>query len=214
MNSSRKKKGSRGARRGGRQRVRSAASNLQPSQLVPTMKLSHVFRFTSGAGTYGGGGITRAQLLNLLLYTPTATTSVRLFEAVRLRRVQVWTNPPVLGGSPVSCSVEWLGENSPSTLVSDQSMGVRPAYIDTRPPANASNRWWSISGFSESDVLFILTAPPNSIIDVMVDVRLVEAEAPTAGDVPAAATIGQLYCNYLDGIITHILAPIGYQVLP
>jgi hypothetical protein len=187
---------------------------MQPPRLIPTMKLTHRFRFQTGTNSFGGGGITRARLLNLLLYTPTAITSVRLMQAVRLKRVQVWTNPPVLGAAPVTCAVEWLGQNAPSTLVEDQSMGIRPAHIDTRPPPSSSDRWWSISGFLETDVLFVLTAPPNSIVDVTLEVRLVESEAPVSGDIPAGATVGQLYGNYLDGLASGLLSPLGYVALP
>jgi hypothetical protein len=202
--------------RGGRsnKRGRGGATILQPPRLVPTMKLSHRFRFTTAANNFGGGSITRKNLLNLMLYTPTAITSVRLMQAVRLKRVQIWTNPSVLGAAPVICAIEWLGQNAPSTLVEDTSMGIRPAHVDCRPPPSSSDRWWSISGFLETDVLFNLTAPPNSVIDVTVEIRFVEAEAPTAGDVPAGAIIGQLYGNYLDGLASGLLAPAGYVALP
>jgi hypothetical protein len=142
------------------------------------------------------------------------TTTVRVFEAVRLKRVMMWTNPSALGSPPVNIAVEWLGENSPSVFVADSSMGVLPARISTSPPANSSNRWWSMSGNLESDVLFNLTVVANTVIDILVEVRQVENETPTAGDTPAGATLGQLYGGYLDGIITGGLTPVGYTVIP
>jgi hypothetical protein len=72
-----------------------------------------------------------------------------------------------------------------------------------------------MSGTSNvNEVLFALTVPANTVIDVRMDLRLVEAEAPTAGDVPTGATLGQLYGNYLDGLSSGKLTPVGYTVLP
>jgi len=153
-------------------------------------------------------------LLNLVLVTPTAVTSVRLFEGVRLKRLELWTQPVALGSPASNLSVEWLGENGPSTVVSDTSIGVSPAHIRTRPPPCSSSQWWCMSGQQESDGLFTLNLPANSTIDVILDVRFVETENPTAGDIPAGAGIGQLYGDYLDGISSGKVIPIGYTVLP
>lgn len=180
---------------------------------VPTISLSHRFRFTNGtnAGSYL---ITRGNVLNLILYATSAITSVRLFEAVRVKRVEIWSNPTALGSAPTSVSLEWLGVQGPSTFHSDTTMGVSPAHIVTQPPANSSDRWWSMSGQNEADNLFGLSLPADSVVDVTLELRLVETEAPTAGDVPAGAALGQLYGDYLDGLSSGKLAPVGYTPLP
>jgi len=75
-------------------------------------------------------------------------------------------------------------------------------------------KWWSISGTSEADVLFSITLPAESVIDVNCELRLVEKETPTAGDAAVAATLGQVYGDYLDGIASGKLVPSGFTVLP
>jgi hypothetical protein len=187
--------------------------SIRVPQYVPTISLSHKFRFNSGSNT-GGFSITRKNLLNLLLVATSATTTARLIEGVRLRLVEMWTNPVALGASPTSLQLEWFGENSPSTLISDVSMGVNPAHVRAEPPTSSSNQWWSMSGNQETDPLFSISVPANTIIDVAVELRLVESETPTAGDVPAGATLGQLYGDYLDGLPSGKLAPDGYTALP
>jgi hypothetical protein len=71
-----------------------------------------------------------------------------------------------------------------------------------------------LSGQQENDLLFELVLPANCVIDVTVELRFVEAEAPTAGDVPAGAVLGTLYGDYLDGIGSGKLSPVGYNVIP
>jgi hypothetical protein len=177
------------------------------------MGLTHKFRFENGTnnGTYN---ITRGNLLNMVLVATSAVTTVRPFEAVRLRKVEMWANPVALGSAPSNIQIEWLGENSPSTVISDTGMGVRPGHVASVPPPSSSNRWWSISGTSESDVMFSMTIPADSVIDVTVELRFVEQEPPTAGEVPAGATIGQVYGDYLDGIASSKLVPVGFTLLP
>lgn len=179
----------------------------------PTISLKHTFRYANGSNN-GAFSITRANLLNQLLVAISAVTTTRLLQAVRLRSVEIWTNPTALGSGPNSTQIEWVGENSPSTIISDTTMGVTPAHIRTTPPQDSSNRWWSISGTSESDVLFTMSLALDSIIDVTVDLRYIDQEGPTAGDVPVGATVGKLYGNYLDGHASAKLTPIGYTALP
>jgi hypothetical protein len=185
---------------------------VQPPAFIPTLKLTHKFRFVNAGGTTVS--ITRKNLLNLVLTATTATTTVRLIEAIRLKKVELWTQPTALGNAPITVQLEWLGENSPSTVTSDTTMGVRPAHIRSIPPSASSNRWWSMSGSLETDVLFSIQCPANTYCDLTAELRLVEQEAPTAGDVPAGAAVGQLYGDYLDGIAGGAWVPIGLVTLP
>jgi hypothetical protein len=188
-----------------------ALSHIPP--FIPTVTSNHVFRFLNGANN-GVFTITRANLLNLLLVTPTAISSVRLLEAVRLKAVEIWSQPSQLGSANSSVTLEWLGQFGPSTVVSDIPVGVTPGHIRSSPPSDASERWWSMSGFNETDNLFTLSLPINCVIDVSLEMRFVEQESPTFADIPAGATVGQLYGYYLDGITSGKLAPTGLTVLP
>jgi hypothetical protein len=184
-------------------------SALIPPPFVPTLALKHNFRFIdSTGGTYT---ITRASLLNLIVTATSAITTVRLLEAVRLIKIRSWGSPS--GATIETNSIEWLGENSPSTLISDSSMGVRPAHISTCPPPSSSNQWWSMSGSLETDDLFVVITSVGTVLDITVEIRLVESEAPTAGPVPAGATIGKVYGVPLDGLGGNLI-PVGFVTLP
>jgi hypothetical protein len=71
-----------------------------------------------------------------------------------------------------------------------------------------------MSGSNEADQLFSLVLPADTVIDVLTSIRLVDNEASTAGEVPAGATPGTLYYDYLDGIASAKLAPVSVSVLP
>jgi hypothetical protein len=184
-------------------------SALIPPPFVPTLALMHKFRFIDSTG--GSYTITRASLLNLIVTATSATTTVRLLEAVRLIKIRSWGSPS--GATIETNSIEWLGENSPSTLISDSSMGVRPAHISTCPPPSSFNQWWSMSGSLETDDLFVVTTSVGTVLDITVEIRLVESEAPTAGPVPAGATIGKVYGVPLDGLGGNLI-PVGFVTLP
>lgn len=208
---------SRGPRRGGRKSGQAGVSRTAPPEFVPTFSLGHKFRFTTAASDVSAKSITRAMLLNLYTMAVTTTTQNRIITAVKLKRVSVWGGVPALGGASKPVTVEWTGSQAPSTIHTDSTMGIRPAYVTTVPPQDTSDRWWSISGSNESEVLFIITAPAGSIIDVDLSVRFADDEAAVVGEsgTSVASTVGHVYWNYLDGFASKTLAPVGgVTVLP
>lgn len=198
-------KGSRAPRRGGRQQA--AGSGMSnPPPFRPTISCSHRFRFENS--TRGGSStVTRGDILSMVVVAMSSTATVRILESVRLRSVEMWANPQSFGAGPPSMQIEWKGENAPSTVISDTSMGVRPAHIRSRPPARSSAQWWSMSGSQESDELFSLVLPNYCIVDVVVDMRFVDTENPSSGPSSTGLILGKLYAGYLDG--NAYLHPVG-----
>jgi len=193
----------------GRASARGGGASLSPPPFQPTVRLPHKFRFVNGAnsGTYG---ITRAMLLNLLQEgTTTGATSYRLIDSIRVKKVEVWANPSALGSAPTTVSIEWLGENGPSTIVSDTTMGVRPAHVSAVPPPASSNRWWSHTGSTESDSVFSLVLPIDCVVDVSTEVCLFDSQAAgTAGDIGGTSILGVLAYGPLDGYAGSKLTPV------
>jgi len=188
-------------------------ARLCPPEFVASPTFGHTFRFTNGSNV-GSFTITRANMLNLMQVAVTAITTMRPIEAIKLNRVRAWSNPPALGAPPTTTAVEWVGNQGPSVLHSDTSMGVRPACVMTRPPKDASERWWSMSNFNETDQLFTLILPADALVEVSTTIRLVDNESSIAGDIPAGATPGTFYYDYLDGIASGKLTPVSVAVLP
>jgi hypothetical protein len=209
--------GSRGMRREGRSLALGVGIGTpEPPQFQPTLKINQRLRYLGNAGG-ATVNITRGNLLNLYETALTATTTTRLFAAVKLKRVEVWASPDTnAGSSTLTASVEWLGVNAPSTINADSSLGMaRPLHVVSEPPIDASNRWWSLTGSNETEVLFKLVYPSYAVVDIIISARLFELETPVAGDAPAGATAGTLYENFLDGITSGMLTPLnGGLVLP
>jgi len=187
-----------------------------PPEFVPTFAIGHKFRFATSALILSKP-VTRAMLLNLYTMASTTTNQSRLITAIKINRVSMWGQPTALGSATAQVSVEWVGNNSPSTIHSDTSLGVRAAYVRSRPPANASCSWWSMSGSSESEVLMNLSGPIGTVVDVDCSVRFVDDEGVVAGEAgtAAGAIAGTVYWNYLDGFASKTLAPVGgVRILP
>lgn len=186
-------------------------SRLDPPELVTTFSTGHRFRFISATANFSLP-VTRAMLLNLYTMATTTTNQFRMITGIKLNRIRLWGTPPALGASTQSAvGVEWKGQQGPSTEHTDVSMGVRPAYVSTRPPIDASNRWWSISGSNESEVIVNITTAVGTIIDIDTSVRFADDEAAVAAEngTGAASTVGQVYWNYLDGFASKKFAPVG-----
>jgi hypothetical protein len=150
-------------------------------------------------------------LLNLYTVATTTTNQFRLLTAIKLKKIEMWGQPATLGGSNGAVNLEWVGNNAPSTIHSDTAIGVRPSYISCKPPADSSDRWWSISGSSETENICLLTFQAGTVIDVTASLRFADDEAPVAAEAgtAAAATIGHVYFNYLDGFASKLLIPVG-----
>lgn len=179
----------------------------RPQPFVPTPSFTHRFRFTAGS-SLTRTPVTRACLLNLIEVETGMATAVRVFESIRVVDLEVWA-PTTSSFASQEIAVEWNGANAPSTIRSDVSMNLAPAHVYTLPPRDSSAKWWSISGSSESEILVYLTAPSGSIVDLRVNARVIDHEAATAAEAPAGGTAGQIVYNYLDGLASGKMSPIG-----
>lgn len=152
----------------------------RPGPFCPTIKYRHSFRVqaaTAITGTYSG-----QNLLDTMLYSYSATATLRPIQAIRLRRVQIWAPPAAIGAAQSGASLEWEGSQSPSVLLSDQAMGVTPAYIDSRPPKNSTANWWFQQGGSNLTTnLFNFACSLGGCFQITVDIHAPEISELTAG---------------------------------
>jgi len=140
---------------------------------------------------------------------------VRMIEAARVKSVEVWTAPYVIGTAGVSfaASVTWQGTSSDLKHYDDTNVANTATYLKTKPPKNTNATFWTQEGTSEAETLFFLTVPVGGVIDLMVELTM---GGLYAGVNPTIATANattnkQFYYFPLDGQ-TGALKPTGSLV--
>ncbi len=184
----------------------------KPPMFIPSPRMTHTFRFT--VSTSGGYTINVSNLLNLYCVATAATTTARLCQGMRLKRVEIWGQPPALGAAAVTCSCEWTGGSTygfgPSWSIADTSSGIEPCHIKTRPPKDSIASFW-INNLTHDTTLFSITVPVGATIDLTIQMVLIDTESPTTGQSTTGATVGRVYGCYLTSAN---LPPVGLTTLP
>lgn len=178
----------------------------KPQPISATKTLSFVMRYTMGSA-----GVITASIDDLLdsYFVASATNAgLRVFSAIKLRKVEAW-GPAYTGANPVNLTFTWLSDSAsvevgaPSQAITDTSVAFNdcPHLCVTPPPGSACFNWLSASANSEK--LFALVAPSNSVVDIHFTAAI--AEGAVGGGTPqvaivrslAGATAGQLYTSFL-----------------
>jgi hypothetical protein len=143
--------------------------------------------------------ITFQNLLDVLNFALTAVTAADVFQAVRVRAVEMWATP--LLGSAVTCECEFLGSGAGATgdssIHTDTSMGIEPAHVLARPAPRSGIALFQPSA---NIAAFVLTCPSGTVVDVELTLRGRPNTAVATQNVPAGATPGAWYYRGLDGL--------------
>jgi hypothetical protein len=179
---------------------RVAASSVQhPPQFSSTVQVSRTARFTAVGGGYPTLSITRADLLNHLLVCTLTTAHARILSGFKVNRIKMWTIGSAGVVVPTTCSVEWTSTYGPSRIISDTSMSVAPAHINSKPPPQSLASFWSLTGSNEGDVVMIISVPQGTVIDLDYTIILQNGETAVNVVTTTSDTLGALYMCCLDG---------------
>jgi hypothetical protein len=147
----------------------------KPEKFPPPLTLKPVqhrvlrFSCTNDVSNYP---ITRECLLKLVFATDlNGTQGNTNYSGVRLKRLKIWTVTSETTTGMLSCAVEWQGLRGPTTLISDSGNSFEPAHIVTKPPKESEAQFWSqvsSGNTTNREVLFYITAPNGSIVDVSI----------------------------------------------
>jgi hypothetical protein len=183
-----------------------------PPQTKPDIRVTKIFRFLSNLAR-SDQLLTAAELFNQLEIATSATSTVRLINAVRLIKMEMWC-AAAQGSAPNFLQITGAS-NSPGEMVSDTQMGIEPAHVVWRPDPKAQSSMWKVSGTDDAQNLLYYTCPSNTVVDVTLELILLMAgEASVAGSVPVGATLGTVYSDYLDGISLAHVVPEDWPLLP
>ncbi len=189
-------------------KIQNISPRLDNRLFLPPVKtqqtLRHTFRFQSNAGETRFA-VTWADLLDMMWFAASSTTGYRLYQYVRLHKVEAWCPSRTDGTNlvPQSLNIEMVSVTAglvcPGDVYSDTSMAnTAPCHVVARPRKGALNSMWQASSTSSS---FILTCPLGTVVDVDVSLtQSITAAGAAIQQAPAGATAGTIYLGSLDGL--------------
>ncbi len=185
-------------------------SSEHPLQITTSMRLHHVFRYRN-TGATTPISVSFDDLLEQWEVAITSTQMARLFNAVRVRKVEIWS-PMASDLVPVTCTLDWagttIGASGNNLKVSDTSMGSNmPAHISARAPPTALAADWQATG---GGTAFTIATPSNSIIDLHVSYGVIDDGTAAGGTAAVGATVGANYFRPLNVSGAALIVPLGY----
>jgi len=178
--------------------------------------MNYIQRFVNNGDSVSKRAITNIDLFELKFMATSATAGYRIFNAVKLNSLDVWSaNISVPGTNTIE--VELLTNNqysgAPSKIYSDSAIGISDiAHVHVKPAkASFVGSWLPLPVSGSPITLMYLTIPRYSAIDINLTVDLIDEESPQIiNNAIAGATLGTLYTRPLDSDnATPDLLPIG-----
>jgi hypothetical protein len=153
--------------------------------------------------------VTFQNLLDSLNVAATTVTAYQLFQAVRIRAVELWANPAIGTAATVQCEFvdTTAGVGGDARIHSDTSMGVQPAHVRAKPAARSG---LALFNASSANPAFILTCPTGTVVDVELAFRGLPGFGAATQNAPVGVVVGAWYYRGLDGlaIATTKLVPV------
>ncbi len=190
------------------QRRKSTPMKVQqvtPPSLYTCIRGTHTLRYLSTSGVTLAPTIN--DLADLMFVATSATSAARIFDSIRLKRIQMWyaasssTTSAVAFVEDINLSGS-AGVGAPSmTKLSAQPSPGENGYLDYRPKkGSVQNNWFSTSSSNGQNILRIY-APQNATIDITFEYTLADGvDAPTSVSRSiAGASLGQIYASIFKG---------------
>jgi hypothetical protein len=191
----------------------------QPPQRVAAFHGTHTIRYSHASA--GAQSIQIADLQDAVVVATAATTAYRLFDAIRIKKIEIWA--AAAAGSNTAVLLEEL-QSSASFLMASKSRSIedmvvgtaRAAHIVYKPSAGSIQGNWISANISAAVNILTVTAPAGAVMDFTFDYTLADGnQAPTAGATAiSGATAGQVYTRAFGvSSSTTAWAPVGLLTL-
>lgn len=188
---------------------RKMIGNREPPQVEASIVASGVFRYVA-ASEITDSAITRENLLDsLIMNTNSGTANRRIFEAIKISRVELWTV------STGQLEIEWESTNAPNKCAINRSLNqFSTGHIISYPPKDSRASMWSKTGSAdESQVLFRILATVGSVIDLHYTAVIGSKNTSTLVTTTNNGTVGEVYRVYLGGPTTTEWKPSGFNTI-
>jgi len=169
---------------------------------IKNYSIQHNCRLRFLCLTVFNGEISFQNLLDSIFVAATAIQGNNLFTGVKIRFVEVWSNPSPVSVVPNTCSLSFNGAGTGYTgdnrLHEDISMGSQPAHIFCKPDRKSLAANFQVSSANGA---FLLTCPVGSVIDVgLTFSQNLQGLAVAEQNACVGATVGAVYMRGLDGV--------------
>lgn len=191
---------------------RPLALKQDPAEHIPNIagsfNIHHSFQFWVTTAL-AEGAVKWEHLLNLVIVAYSATAGAALFEAVRIKKVRIWSPSTIPSGSsyqPSNILLTWGSRNAlgngKNNTISSVSMSTKAAHISASPPRDEEPAFWhnESTPSSAGGIAFTLTAPVQSIVQVDLELSMTPKSQVAALNALVSATSGQMYYRGLDGL--------------
>jgi len=186
-------------------------SNLPPKlNCAPVLRTIYRFRSTSAQTNVGITGSMLAGVCGMVVYVAT-TTARSIASSFRIRKLTVW---PGLSTTASTSEVLWASADSTfqkdTAFINELPGGItntsRSVFV---PPKGTLSEMWHMSGGTGSAVMFTLSCPDESIIDLDIEFTLPNAQVGSTQNFVGSTGAGVFVYGYLDGPTLATIAPLG-----
>jgi len=189
-------------------KVEAIIPSFMPKPYQSQPKQTRRFRYNCTAAA--SAVVTRALLLNRMVFQETGSTqNNRIIKSIRLDRVTVYGTGTATSNGMRTLTLLWSQNQVEINAIGNAAF---PPKISSKPPAETSAGWWSITGVDETEVIFIATCIIGDIIDIDVTYTLADGFAAFVTTTPSASADGLVY-PWLDATsVVGSFAPTSLQI--
>jgi len=158
--------------------------------------------------------------MDLICVATAANVAYRLFDSVRLRKIEIWASAAAAGTTLISIEdlpTVGAGQMSgKSQMIQDTVVGsAKAAHVVYRPTKGTfQDLWFSTTGGTQALVNVIV--PASSVLDLTIEYTMADGNQAPSGtaSVVAGAVTGQVYCRAF-GVATSATnwVPIGLATI-
>jgi hypothetical protein len=179
--------------------------------MITTGKVfQQVFRFSATAAITTQN-YTTLDLSYLFIQAATITTAYPVMGSYHLKMIEIWGTSAAIGTTS-TVDIEWnsTATQTANTSVSDTVLSpFQNAHVRSPPPANSNASFWQDTGSAGASILFSITCPANSVVDITVDFTINWQEPAGTQRVVAGATPGTVYVPNLGGTTLAAVLPLN-----
>lgn len=180
-----------------------------PPPFVSNLVVRKNFRFVLGSSVAEGTtySISAAKLCALIsIGTVLNSTVVQMFEAVRIRKIRMWSSVTQTSGTfaPKTIAMEFSGTGNgiqgPNIKISDMSVGATEvARLQYVPSINTQPAQWQNGSSNSPPLMFTVTAGGGAVIDLELDLTVTaDTRATNNSTAVSTAVLGQIYYLAMD----------------